>query len=182
MNVRGAGIRSALLAIEQLYGDGPLQEVKAALPQAIRAQLEPNVLPVQWYPVETSAQLHVAVRDVLGKGEWTVSHELGAVASRIDFGGIYRVLVRAAPYDSIWDRAQRAWQQYNSQGDAKWIERGASSAVGVIRGVHGYNMGLWQSVAGRTEGMLQMAGVKAASVTVVEGTAIGARIEAIWVA
>jgi hypothetical protein len=181
MNVRGAGIRSVLLAIEQLHGAGAVEAVKAALPEATRAQLEPMVLPVRWYPIEVSAALHVAVRDVLGKGDWGVSHQLGVVASRIDFTGLYRVLVRAVPYDSIWDRAQRAWQQYNSQGDARWVERGASSAVGIIRGVNGYNMGLWGSVAGRTEGMLQMAGVKAASVTVVEGTAIGGKISAIWV-
>jgi hypothetical protein len=181
MNVRGAGLRSALLAIEQVHGPSAVEAVKAAMPEAARAQLEPTILPVKWYPVEVSAQLHVAVRDVLGGGEWTVSHELGVAASRIDFTGVYRVLVRAAPYATIWDRAERAWQQYNSRGDARWVERTASSATGVIRSVHGYNMGLWQSVAGRTEGLLQMAGVKAASVTVLEGTAIGARIEAIWV-
>jgi hypothetical protein len=121
------------------------------------------------------------VRDVLGGGKWNASHRLGVAASRIDFTGVYRVMVRAVQYDTIWDRAERAWMQYNSQGDAHWTDRSESSAIGVIRSVNGYNMGLWQSVAGRMEGLLQLAGVKAASVEVLEGSATAARIEAIWV-
>ena len=169
-----------LLAIEQLHGVKGLERVKAALPEPVRAQLG-SILPVQWYPIEVSAHVHVAVRDVLGGGKWDASHRLGIEASRIDFTGLYRVLIRAVQYDTIWDRAERAWNQYNSQGDARWIERGEDSAVGVIRGVGGYNMGLWQSVAGRAEGMLRMSGVKAASAVVLEGTSTGGRIEALWV-
>ena len=56
------------------------EAVKAALPDAIRAQLEPGVLPVQWYPVEVPATIQVAIRDVLGDGSWEVSHRLGVAA------------------------------------------------------------------------------------------------------
>ena len=58
-----------LLAIEQLHGAGSVEAVKAALPEWIRAELEPSVMPVNWYPVEVCAELHVAMRDVLGKGK-----------------------------------------------------------------------------------------------------------------
>jgi len=122
LNIRGAGLRSTLIAVEQLHGAGGVEKVKAALPAGVRTEIEPSILPVSWYPVEVAAQIHVAIRDVLGGGKWDLSHKLGALASRIDFTGLYRVFVRAVQYDTIWDRAERAWNQYNSQGDARWLD------------------------------------------------------------
>jgi hypothetical protein len=181
VKVRGAGIRSTLFAIEELYGKAGLEHVKEALPPHLRAELEPALLPVKWYPVEIPATIHFTVRDAFGGGTWDASHKLGVAASRIDLTGIYRVLVRAVQYNTIWDRTEQAWSRYNSQGDARWVERGPSSAIGIIRGVGGFNMGLWCSVAGRTEEMLRMSGVKSASVVVAEGTPTSARLDAVWV-
>jgi hypothetical protein len=180
MQIRGAGIRSLFLAIEKLHGAEKLRAVKAAVPARLREQVEPVVLPVQWYPIEVVAAFQVAVRDVIGAGSWDVSHALGVEAAKVDFGGIYRVLVRAVPYETIWDKIPRAWQQYNSQGTAQWTDRREGFASGVARGVVGYNMGLWQSVAGRTEGLLVMAGVRAASVSVVDSSSTYAKFEALW--
>ena len=94
MQIRGAGIRSLLLAIEKLHGPAGLEAVKGAVPKHVREQVE-HVLPVQWYDVEVSSTLQIAVRDVLGGGKWDESHHIGFEAARIDFGGLYRVFVRA---------------------------------------------------------------------------------------
>jgi len=180
VQIRGAGIRSLLLAIEKLHGPERLKAVKGAVPKHVREQVE-HVLPVQWYDVEVSASLQIAVRDVLGGGKWDESHRIGVEAARIDFGGLYRVFVRAVSYETIWDRAPRIWSQYNSQGSAEWTDRREGYALGRIRGASGYNLGLWQSVAGRMEGMLQMTGLKTATVTVKESSSTYAKLEAMWI-
>jgi hypothetical protein len=180
MKQRGAALRSTLLSIEKLYGKQTLQAVKDAVPDEHRVRLEEPALAVTWYPVEVSAALQVAIKNVIGRGTWNASHRIGVEAARVDFTGIYRVLLRAVQYDSIWDRMERAWAHYNSQGDAKWVDRGRGTATGRITGVTGFNPGIWQAVAGRAEGLLVLAGVRAASVSVAEGSERSARIEAVW--
>jgi hypothetical protein len=180
VQIRGAGLRSLLLAIEKLYGPEKLAAIKGAMPSHVRAQAD-RVLPVQWYDVEVNAQVHVAVRNVIGGGKWDESHRIGIEAARIDFSGIYRVIVRTMSYDTVWNQAQRMWIHYNSQGSAEWTERREGYALGLIRGVAGYNFGLWQSCAGRMEAMLAMTGIKTATVAVKEASSTYAKLEAMWI-
>jgi hypothetical protein len=181
VNIRGAGLRSLLQAIERVHGHESLEAVRRAVPPQLLEQIEPRILPVQWYPVEISAAFQVAVRDVLGSGKWDEAHRLGVAAAKIDFGGIYRIFVRTVSYETIWDRSSRAWAQYNSQGSAQWTDRREDGASGIVRGAAGYNMGLWQSVAGRTEGMLQMTGLRAASVSIEEASSTYCKFQAMWI-
>jgi hypothetical protein len=178
--IKGAGIRSLLLAIEQLEGSHAVAAVKAALPEHVRAQIEPRVLASGQYPVEVSAALQVAVRDVLGGGSWELSHRLGVDASLIDFRGIYRIFLRAIDRDSLWDRIERAFGQYNSQGVMRWIERTKTGARGIAEGVSGFNEGLWASTAGRMQGFMHLSGAKTAIVRAVDPTPESCRFEARW--
>jgi len=180
MRQKGAAIKSTLQSIVNLYGEESLKRVKERLPAAMLAQIEPRVLPVAWYPIEVSAAIHEAIRDTLGEGKWQASHALGVEAARIDFTGVYRVLLRSIQYDTMWDRAQRAWTNYNSQGDTQWIDRERGHAVGVITRVSGFNLGVWEAVAGRLEGLLQMSGAKGAIIEVKESSATGCRLDAMW--
>ena len=180
MQIRGAGLRGLLLAIEKLYGAESLAAVKGAMPVDLREQVE-HVLPVRWYDVEVNAAVHVAVRDVIGGGQWDESHRIGMEAARIDFKGLYRVIVRAMSYDTVWDRAQQMWTHYNSQGMVEWTERREGYALGRVRGVVGYNLGLWESVGGRMEAMLGMTGIKTATVTVMEQSTTYCKFESMWI-
>ena len=180
MLIKGAGIRSLLLAIERLEGPEALAAVKAAVPEHIRQQLKPRVLASRQYPVEVSASLQEAVRDVLGGGSWEISHRLGVEAAFIDFGTIYRVFLRALDYGSVWDRIERAFGQYNSQGTARWTDRTRTSARGIVTGVSGFNDGIWNSVAGRVQGLLLLSGAKRASARAFDGTPESCHFEAEW--
>jgi hypothetical protein len=180
MRQKGVAIRSTLQAVANLYGEASLARVKGALPEAVRAQIEPRVLPVAWYPIEVSAAIHEAIRDALGDGNWEISHTIGIEAARIDFTGIYRVFLRSMQYDTMWDRAQRAWTNYNSQGETRWVDREPGHAVAVVAGVSGFNLGIWEAVAGRLEGLLQMSGAKGATVEVKESSSTDGRLLAMW--
>ncbi|MEJ7733678.1 MAG: hypothetical protein WKG00_31345 [Polyangiaceae bacterium] len=180
MLFKGAGIRSLLIAIERLEGAEGLAAVKAAAPAGVRARIEPQVLASRQYPVEISAALQIAVRDTIGGGSWEISHRLGVEAAYIDFKGIYRVFLRAMDYGSVWNRIERAFAQYNSQGSVKWTDRTRTSARGQVTGVIGYNDGMWSSVAGRVQGLLLLSGAKEASARAFDGTPQSCSFEATW--
>ena len=180
VNQKGAAIRSTLQAISTLYGDDALARIKGSLRPEVLAKIEPRVLPVAWYPIEVSAAIHVAIRDVVGGGQWETSHTIGIDAAKIDFNGVYRVFLRSLQYDSIWDRAQRAWNNYNSRGSIQWEGRSAGGAKGIISGVSGFNAGIWNAVAGRYQSLLILSGARSASVEVKDATAMSACLDALW--
>jgi hypothetical protein len=179
VKIKGTGIRSALIAIERLYGADAVVRVKAVMPPRLREVVD-KVHPLEWYPVEVSAAVHLAVRDVIGGGSWDASHAIGREAARVDFTGIYKVLVRTVQYDTIWDRIELAWTRYASAGEAKWYERGPGHAKAFVSGVAGYNNGLWASVAGRCEGMLLLSGARGAAVSMIEPANTSCSFEALW--
>jgi len=174
---KGAAIKSTLAAIEKLYGADAYAQLIESLPEDVRAQITP-VLPVQWYPVEVTAAIHAALRET--RGSWEASHAVGVEAARIDFTGIYRVFLRAVQYDTIWERMERAWSHYNSQGKVEWSDRSAGAMSASIVGVASFNPGIWQAIAGRAQGLLLLSGAKSASCTAREMTATSGRIEGIW--
>jgi hypothetical protein len=178
---KGSALKSLFSAIENLYGAPSLRAVIDALPNDVRSEVAGPILPVGWYETRLFSAIHVAVRDVLGKGDWTVSHALGREAGRIDFTGVYRLVLRAVQYDTIWDRIELAWKQYNSHGEARWIERQSGSAIGLIRGVDGFNHGQWHSIAGRCEQLLLLGGAKGATVEPLDLSPTQARCSAIYI-
>jgi hypothetical protein len=177
---KGAAIRSTLQAVANLHGDAALTTIKERLPPAIRAQIEPRVLPVAWYPVAVAAAIHDAIRVVVGDGHWKASHALGVEAARIDFTGVYRIFLRSMQYDTMWERAQRAWSSYNSQGEVRWVDPQPGHLAGIVTGVSGFNLGMWEAVGGRLEGLVTMSGARGAAVEVKEHSTATCRFDAMW--
>ena len=123
MQLKGTAVASTLRAIERLHGLTGAAAVRAALPAAMRHILDDDpVLAVRWYPVELVASLHVAVRDVVGHGDWKASHALGMTAAREDFKNLYRIAIRALNATTVWTRMERMWTLYNSRGSFHWLE------------------------------------------------------------
>jgi hypothetical protein len=180
LDQKGTTFRSTLAAIEKLDGPLVLAKVKDRLPPALRELIEPRVLTVRWYPVALGAAIHLAVRDVIGAGRWDHSHALGVEASMMDFTGVYRVLLRAIQYDTIWSRMELTWGHSFTQGGFKWHDRREGYVKATIAGVTGFNRGIWNAAAGRGEGLLKLSGAKAASAQVIESTASDCTFEAMW--
>ncbi len=166
MRIKGTAIRSILLALERLVTPAEVARVKAAMPPEIRRLIEPLVLASKHYPVAVSATLQEAIRTELGGGSCTLNHRIGMDAARIDFKGVYTVFLRVADYETTLRRMDRAWRQYNSQGEVVWQEIGPTFARGTVRGVTGYNEPMWESIAGRLETIIILAGAKKASAKV----------------
>ena len=115
-----------------------------------------------WTPGEGAA-LHRAVRRLFGSGGLGANRRVGSEAARLDFGGVYRLFIRVADYDTLLQGLGRAWLRYNSAGAVTWDEVAPGSARGQITGVAGYTEEMWHSVAGRLEQILMLAGAKSAA-------------------
>jgi hypothetical protein len=166
VRIKGTAVRSVLEGIEAAYGANALARVKAALPPAVRAEIEPSVLASKEYGVAVNAALHDAVSEVLGAGSIAANRRVGAEAARIDFRGVYSVFLRVADYETLLRRLDRAFRQYNSQGHVTWEEIRPGRAQGRIDGVEGFTEPMWQAIAGRLEALLVLAGAKRATTTV----------------
>ena len=182
VKTKGVAVRSILLSIEKIWRPSGLVRVVKALPADIRVQLEPMVLAGQWYPVAVPAALHEALRDVFGGGSWKHSYAVGVAAGKLDFGGVYRFMVRQFSYDTIFTRLERAWRQYQSQGEVVWAITSAGFASGTVTGASGINQGIWLSVAGRVAAVLEIAGGRAAQCVVHEPTSTSCNFEVTWLA
>ncbi len=179
MKVKGVGLRHTVLAIEKIHGTAALNRVKEAMTPRLRETI--NALrPVEWYPVEVTAALHVALRDTLGGGSWSESHRVSMVAARMDLTGPYRLMMRAVQYDTVWDRMERVWSQFYDAGEARWVDRGRGHATAEFRGVAGFNDGMWGAIAGRVEVLLEMTGARGAATTLKDATSTRADLEALW--
>ena len=179
MKLKGVGLKNTLASIEKLHGKQGLERVKEAMPARLRESLT-GVLPIEWYPVELTAALHIAIRDKLGGGSWAENQRISFEAAKVELTGVYRVMLRAVQYDTVWDRMERMWRQYYDAGEARWVDRGQGHATAEFTGVAGFNEGMWASVAGRIEGMLEYTGARGAAVTVKTATSTHATIEALW--
>jgi hypothetical protein len=126
------------------------------------------------------AALHEAVRTTVGGGKWDAAHAIGMEAARLEFNGVYRVVIRAIQYDDVWDRIQRTWDHIVGRGAFRWIERSEGHARAEIAGVPGFNLGCWWSACGRAEKLLLMSGAKSANVAIVEHGIGRATFDAVW--
>jgi hypothetical protein len=180
MQTKGVAVRSILLAVEKLWQPAGLARVMAAVPASIRVQIEPIVLAGAWYPVAVPAALHEAVRETLGDGSWKHSYALGVTAGKMDFGGVYRFVLRHFSYETLFARVERAWRQYQTQGDVVWGITSPGFARGTITGAAGLNEGIWLSIAGRLAALLEIGGGQSVRCTIHEPTTTSCRFEASW--
>ena len=179
MKLKGSGLRHTLVAIDQLHGKAGLDRVKETMPARLREQLA-VVRPLDWYAVEVTAALHVAIRDVLGNGSWAESQRISRAAAKMDLSGPYRVMMRAVQYDTVWDRMERIWLQYYDAGEARWVERERGHARAEVTGVAGFNEGMWRTVAGRIEILLEMTGARSPDVSLKDVTSTRCTMVALW--
>lgn len=171
---------STLHAIEANHGKTAVLAVRAALPPDLRQMLDEPLLPMRWYPVALLAGVQRAVRDLLGHGDWHVSHALGIAAAKHDFGNLYKIVIRAVNATTVWARMERMWTLYNSRGRFEWLELKPGSVHCIVRDVDGFNGGMWNAVAGRAQQLLLMTGAKAADVKVVRHSEDQAEFEGLW--
>lgn len=178
--VKGTAVRSLLLGLTHATSREAVAKVRAALPEELRRQLDPVLLASRMHPIELCAAFHEAIRTELGCGTWTLNRRAGMEAAHIDLRGIYGVFVKLADPLTTISAMGRAWRQYNTHGEVQVEATGSDSARVRIEGVDLYNEGMWQSLAGRTEVSVQLAGAKRASTTIESWSPTGCQLVLRW--
>ena len=180
MKLKGLGLKNTLTALERLHGKDGLERVRAVMPGAdprrLLADPAHRVVPRRGRPPPSTSPSATRSGKAPGK---RASASRGRRA-KIELHGVYRILLRAVQYDTVWDRMERMWPQYYDAGEARWVDRGRGHATAQFRGVAGFNEGMWGSVAGRIEILLEMTGARGAAVTVKDPASTRATIEALW--
>lgn len=180
LEVRGTALRSVLIACDALYGDGASRRVLDALDPAIRDALSGAVLGASWYPVRYQAALQDAVRTVLGAGSLDANKRVGRQAALDDFRGVYRIFLPLLTWDLLWASLSRAWLRYNSCGDVIVEDRQARSAICKVRGVDGYTEPMWSAIAGRLQGIIELAGGRDVRVRITGFSSTSAQVVLTW--
>lgn len=178
--MKGTAIRTTLSAIAETYGPDAVIKVRAALPDDVKDELEGGVLASRGYPVRVPAAIQEAIRVELGGGRLDANRKIAATAGRIDFGGVYKIFVRAASYELLLRSMERAFRQYNSKGRVCWHRIETGLGEGTIDQVAGYTEPMWSAVAGRVEALLLLAGAKDATVTVTRWAGDGCDMRLRW--
>ena len=179
VTIRGSILKHNVKAIRNLYGESGWEQIKAHMPASIVARIE-KATAIEPIEPDVFAALHEALRQVHGGDNWETSFAVGSEAARVEFGGVYRVVLRAVQYDTIWDRIERTWNHIVGAGAFRWIERREGYVSAEIIGVTGFHPGIWASAAGRAERLLIMSGAKSASVTMLQASPTRATFEAYW--
>lgn len=181
VRVKGATLRNILLAVERIAGKEASQKIVASVSPTSRKILEGPILVSTFWPVEVSSELHLGIREVLGKGEsWEMNRKVGGEAARIDYGTIYRAFLKLLDYESTLDRFGGVWRQYNSRGEVRWTERKHGQAVCDVVDVAGFNEGQWTSIAGRMEAVILLSGAKRAACEVIRPRATDCTLSLRW--
>jgi hypothetical protein len=180
MLVKGTALRTTLASIEEVYGVAGLAKVRRALPEAAAAAVDTGILASSSYPVSLAAALQDTVRSELGAGSLLANRRVGAAAGRIDFGGVYRVFLRASSYELLLRSMDRAFRQYNSRGTVKWSRIVTGEAEGTVSDVQGYTEPMWTAIAGRTESLLLLGGASIATAQITRFSAADADLQLRW--
>jgi hypothetical protein len=178
--VKGTAVRSLLLGLEQATSPADVARVRAAMPEVHRRALEPVVLASKSYPVPVIAAIQEAIRTELGGGGCVINRRAGFEAARLDFSGVYGLFVRVADFQTTLRLMGRAWKRYNSHGEVTVRFHEGQTARVCVDGVAGYNEGMWNSVAGRAEGILTLAGAKKATAAIVSWSPTGCEYQLRW--
>lgn len=179
MEIKGTAIRSLQLAIERVGHEGGARRVIEALPADVRDEL-PRVLPGSWYPIRIHAELHEAVRAVLGKGSFIMNRRVGQEAAKNDFQGVYRALVWMLGCATTVRNAPRTWTRYNSRGEMFIDELSQRSTRVRVVDVDSYTEAMWNGVAGRFEAALVLSGARAAHVNITTCSSTDAAFDIGW--
>ncbi len=180
MQQKGSGIRGTLRAVEEIHGERAVAAIMARVPPEARRALQPMILASAWYPIESIAAVHVGIRDVVGKGSWSAAHDLAMSAARHDFTGIHAAFLRSLTLDAVWSRIADAWGHYHTQGRVHLADRTPSSARVIIDQVEGFNEGLWNAVAGRSQVLLELVGARGAIAEAHRPSPTSAQIDMEW--
>ena len=122
--VKGSAITSRIRYVRDRYGEGALRQVRQALPEPMRVQLEGRVLPHAWVPYELFVALNVEIDRIFGVGDLTLCREMGRYSAEVNLPTLYRIFYKLRTPMFIFNKAARIWDVHYDSGRLVPLQEG----------------------------------------------------------
>ena len=171
--LKGSAYLSTLAFIDTRFGSAAKERVLARLTPEDRAVLGQLMLPIQWYPLAPFPRLLRAMDAEVGRGDLSLVTERGTWAAVQDMRTVHRVLLKLVTPQWVIDKGMKLWPNFHTSGrwEAKRLgDRGARASLhdlGVV------DEAMCATLKGWILGLLQLAGIKRATVEHVDCRARG---------
>ena len=171
--LKGSAYRSTLAFIEAHYGPTAKERVLARLSAEDRTALGNMLLAIQWYPLAPFPRLLRAMEAELGRGDLTLVTERGAWAAVQDMKTVHKVLLKFVTPQWVIDKGMRLWPNFHTSGRWEVKREGDKAASAILHDLGVVDEAMCATLKGWIQGLLQLAGVKNASVSHTECRARG---------
>jgi hypothetical protein len=174
--LKGSAYLSTLAFIEAHHGAAGKERVLARLDPEDRAMLGTAPLAIQWYPLAPFPRLLRAMDAELGKGDLSLVTERGTWAAVQDMKTVHRVLLKLVTPSWVIDKGMKLWPNFHTSGHWESKREGDKGARASLRDLGVVDEAMCATLKGWILGLLQLAGIKRATVDHVECRARGAAV------
>lgn len=164
---KGTNFVGTLRSLRELRGLAVHDKVIAETPgpggEALRLG---KIVPVGWYPVSWYLALHDTIQRVTGDGV-SITRQLAAITTKNDFTGLHRLVVKMLSPATAARHTHRLLQLYWRGGTAEVIESRDDRVRVRFKGWRGFDVAVWEDLAGSIDAILIVVGAPAPRARVV---------------
>lgn len=142
-----------------------LDEVLKLMTEEDQKIFSQKILSSEWYPYSTYINLGNIVDRVFGKGDHSLSREIGKLSARTDLQGVYRIFLTFFNPKTVVKKVSNIWGSYYDAGELEIIEFKPGRLVFHLKNFPDIGKFHCKNIEGWNEGFLEMAGYKEAKVT-----------------
>jgi len=164
--IKGQAFLGFLDTLERVRGVETRRQVTAGLPEDVRAALRNGeIVAMGWYSIEWYGSVHAAARAVCGP---SVSREIGREAARSDFNTIYRFILKFLSPATLLKKSSNIFALFCDEGKVTAATKPGSARIH-YSDCSGACRGMWETVLGSTELMIELCGGRGVSGKAVSG-------------
>jgi hypothetical protein len=162
--LKGSAYLSTLAFIESQFGTAAKDRVLNRLGPEDRQMLTGMVLPIQWYPLAPFPRLLRAMEAELGRGDLSLVTERGTWAAVQDMRTVHKVLLKFVTPQWVIEKGQKLWPNFHTSGRWEAKREGDKGARATLHELGVVDDAMCATLKGWILGLLQLAGVKRATV------------------
>lgn len=121
-----------------------------------------KILSSEWYPYSTYINLGNIIDRVFGKGDQSLSREIGKLSARTDLRGVYRIFLSFLNPQQIVKRIATIWGSYYDRGVVEVIEYKPGKLVWHLKDFPEIGKFHCKNIEGWNEAFLELLGYKEA--------------------
>ena len=167
--VKGVAFRTVLKLVEKSRGPEVIALALAVMPEDVaRALRYGEIIAAGWYPVAWYRAMWSALLATVREGDPFV-RTLGRDAVDLDFGSIYRALLRVLTPKTAVSIGMKHFGQIYDTGRVRVVEPTGASVRLDFAGCTGFDHTMWVEILGSCERLTELAGGQGVHAMIVAG-------------